>query len=492
MNTLNSSSVLPEIIQGAQDDFSNSKIGIVHFGVGAFHRAHQAVFTHDVLAKDGGDWRILGVSLQSTHIADALNTQDGHYTVVDRSADQTNLRVIKSIARVETAARAKENIFETLASPNIFIVSMTVTEKAYGIIMQSGKVDLDHPAIAHDIHNPDDPIGVVGFIVKGLKLRRAKGLKPFTVLCCDNLPQNGDLVRKGVLDFTLRISEPELANWIENDGAFPNSMVDRITPAPKSKLVDEVSECLRYIDRLPVETESYSQWILENNFAGKRPAWEDVGVLIVDEVEPYEKMKLRMLNGAHSLTAYIGFLSGKAYVRDVMADEEMAQLVMRHIQAAAQTLTPLNGMDFEEYGGQLAQRFANPNIAHETFQIAMDGSQKMPQRIFEPALVSLKRGLSIDPFALATAAWIRFCSGCHDNGDLYTVSDPRSQELAETFTAGNTDASQICDRFCQLNDLVPKDLADSKAWCVAVSNYLELINKDGMYAAIIAISTENT
>lgn len=472
------------LIEGSKDDFSNHGVGIVHFGVGAFHRAHQAIYTHDVLKQHGGDWRILGVSLQSTQIAEALNEQDGVYSLIQRGTDTLNIRLIKSIQSVEAAVNDKEAIFNYLSSTQTRIVSMTVTEKAYGILREEGRVDLTHDSIAHDVSNPDNPVGIIGMIVKGLQLRKALGLKPFTVLCCDNLPQNGDLICKGVLDFTRQINEHELAVWIETNGAFPNSMVDRITPATTSNLIDEVARQFGIVDKMPVETELFSQWVIEDKFCNKRPKWEDVGVIFVKDVAPYEHMKLRMLNGAHSLIAYLGFLSGHKFVRDVMEDKDIAPLVENHMSAAAQTLSPIANVDFASYAGDLLVRFENPHIAHETYQIAMDGSQKMPQRIFEPAVDSLKAGLSIESFALATAAWMFFCAGKHESLGAYKLRDPREEDLINAYHNGGGDADQILGAFSKLPDLFPIELAANEVWNSSVTKQLQSMIDIGLFATI--------
>jgi len=465
-------------VEGAKDDFSQLGVGIVHFGVGAFHRAHQAVYTHKAMAKHGGDWCILGVSLQTTQTVDALNDQGCLYSLVTRGAKGTEFQIIRSIKQCEAATRGTATIFQHLASPNVRIVSMTVTEKAYGILRAEGGVDITHESIVHDLANPDNPRGVIGIITKGLRLRKTKGLKPFTVMCCDNLPQNGDLVQGGVIDFAKRIGDRELAIWVEEEGAFPNSMVDRITPATTTVLIEDVSQHLGVHDAVPIETEPFSQWVVEDNFVDGRPSWNDVGVLFVDDVVSYERMKLRILNGAHSLIAYSGFLKGHKYVRDAMADERIAEHVHLYMQAAAKTLAPLDDISFETYAAELIERFKNPNIAHETYQIAMDGSQKMPQRIFEPALDSLRTGLPLEPFAFATAAWIFYCRGEHTSGETYALRDPREEELLSAFNSGNNDVNKVCDAFFSLRDLFPKELAENAHWHESVSHNLRLILED--------------
>ncbi|MEW7009648.1 mannitol dehydrogenase family protein [Lentilitoribacter sp. EG35] len=450
-------------------------VSIVHIGIGAFHRAHQAVYTDDVLSKTGGDWRILGVSLQSRHIADALNAQDGVYSLVLRDQDgQPNIRKIGSISGVVAASRDTAPIIEAFSSPCTHIVSITVTEKAYGILRDKSGIDPQHPSIANDLANPEQPVGVIGMLAKGLKLRRDLGLRSFTVLCCDNLPDNGDMVRVGVLDFARRV-DPMLGVWIAENTCFPNTMVDRITPATTPELIAEVSGILGQEDKTPVETEAFTQWVIEDNFCGPRPPWEDAGALLVDDVAPYENMKLRMLNGAHSMLAYLGYVQGCIYVRDVMRRKQLATLVDMHMQAAARTLDPLEEINFDDYRSQLIERFENPNIAHQTYQIAMDGTQKLPQRIFAPAVSCLDKGLSVDCFALATAAWMRYCLGQMPDGSKYELQDPKVTEIAEAVSSAGSSASKIYQNLSELSDFMPTKLADSNQFSERTIKFLNLL-----------------
>ncbi|MCP1168825.1 mannitol dehydrogenase family protein, partial [Limimaricola sp. ASW11-118] len=248
-----------------------------------------------------------------------------------------------------------------------------------------------------------------GLLVEALRRRRGAGRAPFTVLCCDNLPENGALLRGGVLGFARRV-DPEFADWISAEVAFPSSMVDRITPAATDDTRALARRLTGYEDAAAIETEPFCQWVIEDRFPQGRPDWEAGGAIFVEDVAPFERMKLRMLNGAHSLIAYAGFVAGHTLVRDAMASAALAALVRRHIAAAARTLGPLPGIDLAAYGAELAARFANPAIAHETYQIAMDGSQKLPQRIFGPAWDAQQAGRDLRPFAFATAAWARYCT----------------------------------------------------------------------------------
>jgi len=457
--------------------------GIVHIGVGAFHRAHQAVYTDDALAAAGGDWRITGVSLRSTDIADALNPQDGLYTLIVRDPAGTRARIVGSIARVIAAAREPGATLAALAEPATRIVTTTVTEKAYGIARGAG-VDPANPAIAADLANPRFPSGVIGLLVEALRLRRAAGVSPFTVLCCDNLPENGALLRLGVVDFARRL-DSDLADWIAAEGAFPSSMVDRITPAPTEATLALARELAGCEDMAAVETEPFSQWVIEDRFVAGRPRWEAGGALFVEAIAPYERMKLRMLNGTHSMLAYCGYLTGCAYVRDVMARPDLAALVGRHLAAARSTLESVGGIDLGRYADDLRARFANPAIAHQTYQIAMDGTEKLPQRIFEPALELLGRGAGIRPFAFAAAAWMRYCLGRTDAGETYALRDPREAQIRRALE-GTGDAAAISAALTALPGFVPERLAAHPVWRAEVEDALGVMLSGGMAAAVRA------
>ena len=464
-----------------------NRVGIVHIGAGAFHRAHQAVYTDSALAAGGGDWRIVGISLRSTEIADTLDAQDGLFTVVERSGAGDQARVVGSVERVVAAAREPGGVLDALADPQVRVVTLTVTEKAYGIDRATGDVDPGHAAVAADLEAPRRPQGVLGFLVEGLRLRRESGLPPFTVLCCDNLPENGGLVRTGVVAFARRL-DPDLAGFIEAEVAFPSSMVDRITPAATDETRARAEALTGFADDAAVETEPFSQWVVEDRFPNGRPAWEAWGALFVDDVAPYERMKLRMLNGAHSMLAYAGFLAGHEHVRGVMRDPDLAHLVRRHIAAAAATLAPLPGIDFEEYGRALVDRFANPAIAHRTYQIAMDGTEKLPQRIGAPALDALRSGGDVRPFAFATAAWARYCIGVAEDGAPFDLRDPRQQRIAELVGAADGDADRLVHGLLALQDVFPDQLAASP-FAESMREILAVMLKDGVRAAIAAEAT---
>ncbi|WP_159590585.1 mannitol dehydrogenase family protein [Chelativorans xinjiangense] len=473
---------LPSKVVRPAYDPAHHGAGIVHIGVGAFHRAHQAVYSDTALAEAGGDWRIDGISLRSTDIADALNPQDGLFAMIERGEEGVAARVIGSIRKVIAAARDREAPLAALAAPETRIVSLTVTEKAYGIDRARGRVDEAHPAIAADLADRHAPQGVLGLLAEGLRLRRERGLPPFTVLCCDNLPDNGNLVRTGLLDLAARL-DPAFAGWIIETVSFPSTMVDRITPAPTADTLAEAERHLGVRDLAAVETEPFSQWVIEDRFPAGRPEWERGGAIFVNDVAPYEAMKLRMLNGTHSMMAYAGFLSGRKYVRDVMADRALARLVRRHLKAAAATLAPLEGIDTGDYAEALARRFANPAIAHETYQIAMDGTEKLPQRLAAPALYALEHSQDLRPFAFAVAAWMRYCLGRTDDGMGYALRDPREEAIGAAL-AGADDPGGIAQALFALPGVFPPRLVDDPRWTGLVTDTLSGMLEKGVAPAV--------
>jgi fructuronate reductase len=305
----------------------------------------------------------------------------------------------------------------------------------------------------------------------------------FTVLSCDNLPSNGRVAARLVKEFA-RQAAPELLPFIETNVSFPSTMVDRITPASTEQTFEDVRVLTGFEDPGAVETEPFSQWIIEDDFVAGRPDWEAGGALFVADVAPYEKMKLRMLNGAHSMLAYAGFLAGHRYVRDVMQDKALAARVARHMQAAAATLDPVPGVDLAQYSADLQERFRNPAIAHQTYQIAMDGTQKLPQRLLEPAMAALERGQSIDAFAFAVAAWMRYALGRKENGEAYTLRDPREKEIAEVLEKAGSDAGAIARALFALPGLFPSALNGNTGWTDAVKRKLSVMTEVGMRAAI--------
>ena len=468
--TMQRLSSIDQVPDAARPGYTPSacKVGIVHLGPGAFHKAHQAALTDAVLAIRGGDWRILGISLRSQQAVQELSPQNGLYTLIAKGAGGTRARVIGAISGAICSADDPGPALAAMAAPATRIVSLTVTEKAYGLDRYTRGCDPTHPAIAADLANPGHPQGVLGLLTAALARRRDAGLPPFTVLCCDNLPENGALLRGAVVDFSARLDQA-LATWIRTNVAFPSTMVDRITPAPTDSTRAQAASLISAHDLAATETEDFCQWVIEDNFTMGRPDWNLAGAVFVDDVAPYEKMKLRMLNGSHSMLAYVGFHTGCTYVRDAMADPAIANLVQRHLTTAAATLGRVDGIDYPEYAAALLSRFENPAIAHETFQIAMDGSEKMEQRIFSAVPEARKVGVDIRPFAFTTAAWLRHVSGATHDCAPYELRDPRAAQLTELFH--DRQGSEI---IASLHDteLIPANLRDDLEFWLTVQTIL--------------------
>ena len=446
-------------------------VGIVHIGPGAFHRAHQAVYTDTALAASGGDWRIAALSMRSPMAKNQLAPQNGLFSVTS-AGPTSQTRVIASIASAATLADDPAAAIAALVDPHIKIASLTITEKGYCLNTARDGIDLTDPDITRDLQDQASVRTLPALLTRALAARRAAGHAPFTVLSCDNLPTNGRLTRRAILSFADAV-DPQLADWIDTNTAFPSCMVDRITPARTDQSLSNAAQTLGVQDHAAVTAEPFSQWVIEDDFPTGRPNWEAGGALFVSDVAPYEAMKLRMLNGAHSLIAYAGFVAGHTYVRDAMQDTALKTIAKRHMAAASQTLDPVPGVDLNRYANDLIERFANPAIAHATHQISADGSQKFPQRIFEPATIAAQTGQGITTYAFATAAWCHFLSGDHD------IQDPRLNDLPRGGTA-----PQIVAALHALPGLVPPELAAQTSWSEHLTGYLSKMQSLGMEQTI--------
>ncbi|RWD72113.1 mannitol dehydrogenase family protein [Mesorhizobium sp.] len=406
--------------------------GIVHLGVGAFHRAHQAAYVDACLADGESDWGIVGVSLRSPDTRDALKPQDGLYTLAIRDSAGEQLQVIGSIQSLLVAPEDPGAVLAALTDPRIRIVTLTITEKAY-LRAADGSLDSAHPDIVHDLANPGSPKTAHGFLAESLARRSIAGTPPFTVLCCDNLPANGATLHRLLIEFA-KLRDADLERHVADEVAFPSSMVDRIVPATTDADRTRIGQQLGVEDAWPVMTEPFRQWVIEDRFPAGRPAWERFGVTMVEDVGPFEDMKLRLLNGAHSGIAYLGLLSGHATVDRAFADPSIRQFVDRLWAEAIPTLPQDAGLDTTAYTAELAARFSNTALAHRTAQIANDGSQKLPQRIVASALARLEAGLLPEHLSLVVAAWIAACAargGALPEGHF---TDPLDGALNELFS----------------------------------------------------------
>lgn len=427
------SGLLNSDISRPKYDYAAQRCGIVHFGIGAFHRAHQAVYTDDAMAAGDLHWRIIGVSLRSKSVANQISPQDGLYTIVQRSSEGSSARLVGAISHVIVAPENPQDVIAALASPDTHIVSFTITEKGY-LRRPDGSLDTEDQALLSDIHGEGPPRTIYGFLAAGLARRREAGLAGLTLISCDNLAHNGARLNALMTDYLDR-TDTDLASWFAQYCRCPNTMVDRIVPAVTDQDRAELASTSGLLDDAVIITEPFCQWVIEDNFAGPRPRWENVGGQIVTDVGPYEAAKLRMLNGAHSALAYLGLARGYQYVHEAIADPRLSALITELMRVeAAPTLGTVPGLNLENYADALVKRFANSTLPHRLIQIAMDGSQKIPQRWLEPlAINQLQRRLC--PATLqALAAWI-----VHIRGSARPVDDPMAAELADLWAVHGAD-----------------------------------------------------
>ena len=478
------STSLPPHVQLPQYDRQQLRSRIVHFGFGAFHRAHQALLTNRVLNANGGDWGICEISLFSGDVLmSQLREQDHLFTVLEKGADGNQPIVIGAVheclnAKLDSLAA----IIEKFCEPQVAIVSLTITEKGYCIDPATGKLDTQNARILHDLENPTEPHSAPGILVEALHRRRERSLTPFTVLSCDNIPDNGHVVKNAVLGMAEKRS-PELAKWIETHVSFPGTMVDRIVPAATEVSLAEITQELGVEDPCAISCEPFIQWVIEDNFVAGRPEWEIAGVQMVQDVLPWEQMKLRMLNGSHSFLAYLGYLAGFAHVSDCMQDDafrEAARRLMLDEQAPTLRITDV---DLTAYADSLIDRFANPALQHRTWQIAMDGSQKLPQRMLEGVRVHLQRESAWPLLALGIAGWMRYVSGVDDAGNAIDVRDPLSEKIrAIVETSSEKDRVKA---LLALSEIFGSDLPQHAQFVDAITDAYQRIVERGARQAVI-------
>ncbi|CAN7448809.1 mannitol dehydrogenase family protein [Bosea sp. LjRoot90] len=479
-------SALPAAVRRPGYDRSKLQPGIVHLGLGAFTRAHLCEFTDDALEQEFGAWGIVGASLQRPDQRDRLKPQDGLYTFLKRAPAGPELRIIGSVLDVLVAPESPQALVARLAAPETKIVSLTVTEKGYCHDPATGKLKADHPEIVHDLANPDAPRSAVGLIVAGLAARKAAGLGPFTALCCDNLPSNGHVLAGLVRDFAA-LRDDKLAAWVEASGAFPSTMVDRIVPATTEADIAEVAALLGQDDAAPVIGEPFRQWAVEDVFAAGRPRWHEVGAQMVSEVAPFEFMKLRMLNGAHSSLAYLGYLAGYETVAAASGDPVFARFLQGLWAEIIPAVPAPQGVDLAAYASDLLARFQNPAIKHRTWQIAMDGSQKLPQRLLGTIRERLKAGAPIDHLALGVAAWMAYVAGIDEKGQPIDVRDPLAAEFALRAKALGRDAVALSTALFGIVAIFGEDLPREERFTRLVSRHLDSLFQKGAKATAAAL-----
>jgi mannitol 2-dehydrogenase len=424
---------LPQGVAGPAYDRAGVKPGILHIGLGNFHRAHQAVYCDDLLRGGGDpDWGIVGAGVMPGDAAmrKDLVAQDCLFSVTEMSAASDSVRVIGAMSDFLPVEAGHGAILKAMASPSIRIVSLTVTEGGYFVSTDTGGFTPDHPSIRADIVNPDMPTTVFGAIAAGLRARRDVGEKPFTVMSCDNLPHNGSVTRATVTGVACE-QDPDLARWIEENVAFPNGMVDRITPATTNERREHLARHYGLDDARPVFCEPFRQWVLEDSFSAGRPEFENVGVQFVSDVTPYEHMKIRMLNGGHAIIAYPAGLIGLTYAHEAMTHPRISAFFDKlEREEVYPVVTPVPGMSHESYHALLRQRFANPRIEDTIRRLCFDGSNRQPKFIVPTIFENLGAGRPIDGMALESALWCRYCYGETEAGTPIEPNDPDWERLS--------------------------------------------------------------
>jgi fructuronate reductase len=462
---------LPRGVLRPAYDRARTRIGVAHFGPGAFHRAHQTFFLDRMLGADP-NLAVCAVSLRSDAVRQALQPQDGLYSLVEREAEPS-IRVIGAIRELLTAPRDPQAVFRTLADPGLRYITTTVTEKGY-CLAPGGALDVDHPDIAADLARPREPGTLIGWLAEGLLRRRDAGHPAPVVLSCDNLSGNGAKLAAAVHAFATARGEPDLAAWIEGEVRFPDSMVDAITPATDDALRAEAAARLGLEDAWPIQRERFCQWVIGEGLPdADRAVFEAAGVTLTGDVGAFERAKLRLLNGAHSTLAYIGLLKGHSTVAEALADPELAALVETLMRVdVAPTLGPID-MDVPGYIDAVLARFRNPAIEHRLSQIAWDGSQKLPIRLLATLETALAEGRDIRRLATGVAAWMAFVVRQAQHG--VPIVDPLAQPLAELGRRATGEAAGDVALFLGLGEVFPHGLARRDEFRAALASaYQEL------------------
>jgi mannitol 2-dehydrogenase len=452
-------------------------VGVVHMSVGGFHRSHQAVYLDKLLNHEPQNWMIAGVGLtpQDKTNLDHLSQQDGLYTVLERAPDKDAASIIGSIKELIHAPTQSEKVINAIANPAIKILSLTITEKGY-YYDENRHLDFSQANIIHDIALPAIPKTAYGFITKGLQKRIADNAGPITIMCCDNLPGNGHITHHLLIQF-LEKAAPELVAWVEQNVSFPNAMVDRITPVTTPAVQDILARDFSVHDQWPVVCEDYLQWILEDKFIAGRPAFEKVGVQMVADVEPYEKMKVRLLNGSHSALSYMSYLMGYRAVDKAMADPLIKAFVKRYMDEDITPSVPaVPGIDLKAYKEKLIDRFSNPSISDQVQRLAEDGSQKIRNAIVPPLEFQLESGGSISSIALALAAWWRYLNGVDEVQQPIAIKDPVAEALSNAARLSPKDPVALLS----FDAIFGKQLSANAQLVAKMTEYLESIYAHGM------------
>ncbi|MDP9435177.1 MAG: mannitol dehydrogenase family protein [Actinomycetota bacterium] len=470
---------LPDRVAAPGYDRSALVPAVVHIGVGGFARAHPAVYLDDLARRGETEWGLVGVGLRSPEMGEVLAEQDGLYVVVERGTEPDRARVVGIMTDYLYGPDGPEAVLEALADERTRVVTLTITGSGYRIDPNSGEFDADDDLLQRDLEDPGAPATVFGYLVEALERRRAAGLPPFTVLSCDNMQDNGTAARTAVVSFA-RLRDEGLAAWIEENGAFPSSMVDRITPSTTPEERDRVVRDLGVDDRWPVITEPYRQWVVQDTFACGRPALDEVGVQLVADVHPYGLMKTRMLNASHCAIGYLGYLAGYRTTDEVMADPPFAAFLDRLMSEEVAPLLPeVAGMDADDYRASILERLANPKMGDQLQRLCRRGSTKIPNYLLPSIRSALDQDRPHDLLVLAVAGWMRFLRGYDYAGQEVPVEGPLRDRLMPLAQEGGDDPHLL------LNERrVFGDLADDPRFVTAVTAGLRALAQQGPREAV--------
>jgi fructuronate reductase len=476
---------LPAAVQTPAYDRAALAAGMAHLGVGAFHRCHQAEYTDDLLSLRFDRWGVIGINIRPPSLADTLGRQSGLYTRLIRENSHIEARVIGSIVRVVDSQASAAPALDVLSAPDIDLVTMTVTEKGYCHIPSSGELDLGHPDIVHDLANPEAPRSVPGLLARALERRRATHGQPLTLLSCDNIPTNGVILETVVRTFAERRGNG-LADWIADHTTFPSAMVDRIAPAVTQDDLDSVEQWFGYRDAAVAVGEPFRQWVIEQKFAGRMPRWDLVGASFVNDVTPFEHLKMRVLNGAQTTLATLGVLASLEHTSDAIADPLLAAFIRRMlVEETLPTLTPVPGMDPLAYVEQSLSRLRNTAIRHRNHQIATDGSQKIVQRLLNPIRDRLRQGESIDLLSIPVAGWMAYLIQASEKfGKRWPVSDPYAGKVADIADATGRDPRALASAILAIDTIFDPGLAANDTFRAAVTSALGGLLSDNPMAAV--------
>jgi fructuronate reductase len=451
---------LPSAVQKPGYDRKALRVGMAHLGVGAFHRCHQAEYTDDMLAERFDRWGVVGINVRDPRLGGTLGAQAGLYTRLVREGEQAQARVIGSIVSVVDSQASPAPALDVLASADIDVVTLTVTEKGYCHKPASGELDAASPDIVHDLANPEAPRSVPGLLARALELRMLSHGRPVTLVSCDNIPANGVVLGNVVRSLAERRGR-ELLDWIEANVAFPSTMVDRIAPATSEADFRFVEERFGYRDSAVVVGEPFRQWVIENRFAGRVPPWEVAGAAFVDDVTVFEHSKMRVLNAAQSTLAYLGLIAGHEHSFEAVADPLLADFVRRMlVEESVPTLQPVPGVSAGRYVEQSLHRIGNTAIRHRNHQIATDGSQKIVQRLLNPIRDRLHRGDGIALLSVAVAAWMVYLVRASQRfGRRWAVDDPYGTRIADIADRVGRDAAGLVAEILAIDTIFAGDLA---------------------------------